>query len=96
MPAAKSNTAKSMASAVAIAKSQADVDEAAAAKAPKPKPKTRQGKRGLVLYVDPKVTVALRKLALDEGKSVQQLGMDALTLLFEQHSVAPEEWCPEN
>jgi hypothetical protein len=49
------------------------------------KPRTRQDKKGLVLYVDPAVTVALRRLSLDTGVSVQALGMAALNLLFQQH-----------
>jgi hypothetical protein len=56
---------------------------------PKPKPKTRRNKKGLVLYVDPAVTVALRRLALDTGTSVQSLGMTALNLLFAQHGQPP-------
>jgi hypothetical protein len=52
---------------------------------PKPKPKTRRDKKGLVLYVDPAVTVALRRLSLDTGASVQALGMIALNLLFTEH-----------
>jgi hypothetical protein len=56
-------------------------------KSAKAKPRTRRDKKGLVLYVDPRVTVALRRLSLDTGASVQELGMDALNLLFEQHGV---------
>jgi hypothetical protein len=52
---------------------------------PKPKPSTRRDKKGLVLYVEPAVTVALRRLSLDTGASVQALGMMALNLLFRQH-----------
>jgi hypothetical protein len=51
----------------------------------KPKPKTRRNKKGLVLYVEPAVTVALRRLSLDTGASVQALGMMALNLLFSEH-----------
>ena len=51
----------------------------------KPKPSTRRDKKGLVLYVEPAVTVALRRLSLDTGASVQALGMLALNLLFRQH-----------
>ena len=51
---------------------------------PKPKPRTRRDKKRLVLYVEPAVTVALRRLSLDTGASVQVLGMIALNLLFRQ------------
>lgn len=43
---------------------------------------TRVGKKGLVLYVAPEVTVALRRLALDQNSDVQQMGLKALQLLF--------------
>jgi hypothetical protein len=48
----------------------------------KPKPRTREGKKGLVLYVEPEITVAIRQLALAQGTDVQSLGREALTLLF--------------
>lgn len=51
----------------------------------KPKAASRRNKKGLVLYVDPAVTIALRRLALDTGQSVQALGMTALNMLFERH-----------
>jgi hypothetical protein len=51
-------------------------------KAKKPKPSTRAGKKGLVLYVQPEVTLALRKLALDNNSDVQRMGRRALELLF--------------
>ena len=54
-------------------------------KTSKPKPKTRAGKKGLVLYVLPEVTLALRKLALEQGSDVQQLGWRALELLFAEY-----------
>ncbi len=50
--------------------------------AAKPKPRTRQGKKGLVLYVEPEMTVAIRQLALANGTDVQALGRRALELLF--------------
>lgn len=56
-------------------------------KSAKATPRTRRDKKGLVLYVDPGVTVALRRLSLDTGASVQELGLNALNLLFEQHGV---------
>lgn len=50
-------------------------------------PASRKNKKGLVLYVDPAVPVALRRLALDTGKSVQELGMEALNGLFRRHDL---------
>ncbi len=57
------------------------------AAAAKPKPKTRAGKKGLVLYVLPEVTLALRKLALEHGSDVQKMGCRALELLFAEYKI---------
>lgn len=62
------------------------------AKPQKPRPATRRNKKGLVLYVDPEVSLALRRLALDTGETVQSLGLRALALLFERHGIAMEPW----
>lgn len=56
--------------------------------ASKPKPATRQGKKGLVLYVDPEVTLALRLLALEHKSDVQKMGRQALELLFAEYGKA--------
>lgn len=53
--------------------------------AAKPKPATRVGKKGLVLYVRPEITLALRKLALDNNCDVQRMGHRALELLFAEY-----------
>lgn len=84
---APASSARPMTAIVAKANRQ-QVQAATASKSPKPKPKSRANKKGLVLYVEPEVTVALRRLALDTGLSVQVLGMDGLNLLFEKHGVA--------
>ena len=59
--------------------------KAKAAKAAKPQPSTRVGKKGLVLYVKPEITLALRKLALDNNSNVQRMGHRALELLFAEY-----------
>lgn len=51
---------------------------------PKPKAKTREGKKGLVIYVDPEVTRALRKLAANHDTDQQTLALRGLELLFEE------------
>lgn len=56
-----------------------------AAKAKTAKPKTRDGKKGIVLYVHPDVPLALRKLAIAHGSDVQQMGWRALELLFAEY-----------
>ena len=61
---------------------------AAGKKAKKPPAATRLNKKGLIFYVDPKVTRALRRLALDTERSVQELGMTALNMLFRSHGLA--------
>lgn len=69
------------------AKVNSEISRKAKGKGGKPKPRTRRDKKGLVLYVDPEVTVALRRLSLDTGSSVQALGIAALNLLFQHHGV---------
>jgi hypothetical protein len=51
--------------------------------------RSRAGKKGLVLYVDPQVPLALKRIALDTGESVQVLAMRALNMLFERHGHDP-------
>jgi hypothetical protein len=55
------------------------------AKSATPKAATRVGKKGLVLYVHPEVSLELRRLAIDTGSDVQRLGLRALELLFAEH-----------
>ena len=50
----------------------------------KPKAKTREGKKGLVIYVDPELTRALRKLAANHDTDQQTLALRGLELLFEE------------
>ena len=45
-------------------------------------PKSRAGKTGIVVYVDPDLARALRHLAIDEGSSLQALGVEALEALL--------------
>jgi hypothetical protein len=54
-------------------------------KTAKRQPSTRVGKKGLVLYVRPEVSLALRKLALDNNSDVQRMGHRALELLFKEY-----------
>jgi hypothetical protein len=54
----------------------------------KAKPATRLGKKGLVLYVEPEVTLALRQLALAHNTDVQTMGREALALLFARYERA--------
>ncbi len=54
----------------------------------KPKAKTREGKKGLVIYVDPEVTKALRRLAANHDTDQQTLALRGLELLFEEYGMA--------
>lgn len=67
------------------AKVNSQVTQISSARAAKPAVATRRNKKGLVLYVDPAISIALRRLALDTGESVQELGLNALNLLFAAH-----------
>src|SRR4051812_38278311 len=59
----------------------------AAAKPRRPKASTRADKKGIVLYVEPQVSKALRRLAIDRETSVQKLGLEALRLLLDRYAV---------
>ena len=48
------------------------------------RPKSRAGKTGIVVYVAPELARALRHLAVDEGSSLQALGVEALEALLER------------
>jgi len=60
-----------------------EVTSAGSEKARKAKPSTRLNKKGLVIYVPADVTKGLRRLAIDRDTTVQELGLLALSLLFE-------------
>lgn len=49
-----------------------------------PIPKSRAGKTGIVVYVAPELARALRHLAVDEGSSLQAIGVEALEALLER------------
>ena len=48
------------------------------------RPKTREGKKGVLIYVLPEMSQQLRQLALDEDSTVQALGHEALDSLLVQ------------
>ena len=56
-----------------------------ATKPKKPKARTREGKKGLVLYLEPVMLLELRTLAARHGTDVQSLGLEALGLLFARY-----------
>ena len=45
------------------------------------RPRSREGKTEIVIYADPDLARALRHLAVDEGSSLQALGLEALQAL---------------
>ena len=47
---------------------------------------SRVGKKGMLLYIDPALSRRLKHLAVDEGKTLQQLGGEALELLLASRS----------
>ena len=47
---------------------------------------SRVGKKGMLLYIDPALSRRLKHLAVDEGKTLQQLGVEALELLLASRS----------
>ena len=47
---------------------------------------SRVGKKGMLLYIDPALSRRLKHLALDEDKTLQQLGVEALEMLLASRS----------
>ena len=74
---------------------------ASVARAPKltkhPRPTTREGARGVTVWVDKEVFRALKRLAADEDKNMKQIMFDAINALFRSHKMAriagPKEGC---
>jgi hypothetical protein len=62
----------------------ADMQAPASAVAP-----SRQGKKGIVVYVSPEAAKEIRMLALELGSSVQALGVQAWNDLLAKHNRRP-------
>ncbi len=55
-----------------------------------PRPtKGRQGRKGVVIYLSPEAKEQLARLAHEQRKSVQAVGIDAINLLFESNRLKP-------
>jgi hypothetical protein len=69
--------------------SMTEVVQGVASRTRKP-PATRQGRKGIVIYVDPEVAAAIHRLAGDlDNATVQALGVQAFEYLFEKYG---EPW----
>ena len=86
-PDSLANMADAINSTITDEKDSATRGEKVADTAKKPKASTRVGKKGLVLYVDPEVTKALRRLAALNNTDQQTLGLRGLELLFQEHGL---------
>ena len=51
-----------------------------------PRPPSREGKRILSVYLDPAAWKQLRHLSVDQERSTQALGEEAITLLFRKYA----------
>jgi hypothetical protein len=49
----------------------------------------REGLKGVVIYLNEAAKTQLSKLAIDERKTVQELGVEAINLLFRSHRQKP-------
>ena len=47
---------------------------------------SRVGKKGMLIHIDPALSRSLKHLAVDEDKTLQQLGVEALEMLIESRS----------
>ena len=48
-------------------------------------PPSRQGKKGVLLHVDPEIAKRLKLLAVEQDTTIEALGVEALCLLFEHY-----------
>ena len=46
---------------------------------------SRQGKKGVLLHVDPQIAKRLKLLAVEHDTTIEALGIEALGLLFERY-----------
>ncbi len=51
--------------------------------------KGRKGRKGVVIYLSPEAKEQLARLAHEQRKSVQAIGIDAFNLLFESNRLKP-------
>lgn len=49
---------------------------------------SRAGKKGMLIYIDPELSRRLKHLAIDEDKTLQQIGVEALEMLLAARSSA--------
>jgi hypothetical protein len=61
---------------------------AAEPQAPQTAP-SRQGKKGLVVYMTPEAAREIRMLAVEIGSSIQELGIEAWNDLLQKHKRKP-------
>ena len=54
--------------------------------APAGRPASRRNKRGVVIYVEPEMAKALKRLAIDRDTTLQALGLQALEALLQEVS----------
>ena len=47
---------------------------------------SRVGKKGLLIHIDPALSKRLKHLAVDEDKTLQQLGVEAVEMLVASRS----------
>jgi hypothetical protein len=57
-------------------------------KPPTTRQASRQGKKVVTYYLEPEPFVQLKVLAAKTGRTVQELNLEALNLLFEKHQVS--------
>lgn len=48
-------------------------------------PPSRQGKKGVLLHVDPGIAKRLKLMAVEHDTTIEALGIEALGLLFERY-----------
>ena len=51
-----------------------------------PKPPSRQGKKGILIYLSPEAAKEMKLLAVETGTSIQELGIEAFNDLLRKHN----------
>jgi hypothetical protein len=80
-------SSKSLRDAIALVSGKPQAPET---QAPAPAvPPSRQGKKGIVIYVSPEAAKELKLLSVETGIPIQALGVEALNDLLRKHNRKP-------
>ena len=73
------------------AMSRAAAGAGSSSAAPSAKSPSRRGKKGVLFHVDPEIAKRLKLLAVEQETTIEALGVEALSLLFERYDSQRKE-----